>query len=73
MEENGIRPELPIDLDPRELLGLSQVAKVSGKQEDVGRMLSRVGEGPSGAPSKRLAKLLSKIGFEGAPPPTESE
>jgi len=44
MKENGIRTEPHIDLDPRELLGLSQVAKVSGKQEDVGRVLSKVGE-----------------------------
>ena len=65
MKEDSTQP--PIELDPRELLGLSQVAKVSGKQENVGRVLSKVGEGPTGNPS-RLAKLLSKIGEEGALP-----
>jgi hypothetical protein len=73
MKEDGIRTEPPIDLDPRALLGLSQAAKVSGKQEDVGRVLSKVGEGAQGTRPSRLAKLLSKIGLEGAPPPGESE
>ena len=64
--------ELLIDLDPNELLGLSQVAKVSGKQEDVGRVLSKVGaEGPPPPPvSPLIFRLLSKIGQEG-PLPTE--
>ena len=72
MKENGIRPEPLIHLDPRELLGLSQVAKVSGKQEDVGRVLSKVGEGVQGTRPSRLAKLLSKIGTEGGSPPTKA-
>ena len=64
--------ELPIDLDPNELLGLSQVAKVSGKQEDVGRVLSKVGaEGPPPPVSPLISRLLSKIGQEGPPPPTQ--
>ena len=59
MKEDSTQPL--IDLDPNELLGLSQVAKVSGKPAADGRLLSKVGpEGPSG-----LAKLLSKIGGEG--------
>ena len=43
----------PIDLDPSELLGLSQIAKIS-RTPDRPDVLSRV---------------LSKIGFEGPPPP----
>jgi hypothetical protein len=69
MKEDTTQPL--IDLDPRELLGLSQVAKVSDKPSVDGRLLSKVGEGPSGNPS-RLAKLLSKIGGEGPPPPPVS-
>ena len=43
----------PIDLDPNELLGLSQVARVS-----------RISDRP-----EVLSRVLSKIGFEGPPPP----
>jgi Chaperone of endosialidase len=72
MKEDNTQPL--IELDPRELLGLSQVAEVSGKQEDVGRVLSKVGfEGlrpPSGFPL--ISRLLSKIGGEG-PLPTQSD
>ena len=60
MREDSTEPL--IDLDPRELLGLSQVAKVSGKKEAIGRLLSKVGEGVQGARPSRIAKLLSKIG-----------
>ena len=60
MKEVSTGTEPIIELDPRELLGLSQVAKVSGKQEDVSRLLSKVGEGP-GQPTT-LGRLLSKIG-----------
>jgi hypothetical protein len=70
MKEDSTQPL--IDLDPNELLGLSQVAKVSGKQAATGRLLSKVGEGPRPAPPSGLAKLLSKIGEEGALP-TESD
>jgi hypothetical protein len=74
MKVVSIGTEPLIELDPRELLGLSQVAKVSGKQEDVSRVLSKVGaEGPPPPPvSPLISRLLSKIGFEG-PPPTGSE
>jgi hypothetical protein len=50
MTKDRIVTEPVIDLDPSELLGLSQVAEVSGNQ-----------------PSP-LARLLSKIGGEGAEP-----
>ncbi len=67
MKEDSTQPR--IDLDSNELLGLSQVAKVSGKQEDVGRVLSKVGpEGPPPVKPSGLAKLLSKIGGEGPIP-----
>ena len=66
-EERALSPI--IDLDPRELLGLSQVAKVSGKPAADGRLLSKVGEGPYPVKPSGLAKLLSKIGGE-APLPT---
>jgi len=70
MEEDSTQP---LDLDPDELLGLSQVAKVSGKQEDVGRVLSKVGtEGPpppAGFPM--ISRLLSKIGGEGPLPTSD--
>ena len=72
MKEGSIGTEPFIDLDPRELLGWSQVAKVSDKPAADGRLLSKVGEGPRPAPPSRLAKLLSKIGGEG-PPPTVSD
>jgi hypothetical protein len=69
MKEDGIGTEPLIELDPSELLGLSQVAKVSGEQEAVGHLLSKVGpEGPpppSGSPL--ISRLLSKIGGEGPP------
>ena len=63
-----------IELDPEELLGLSQVVKVAGQQEAVGRLLSKVGfEGPPPRSGSRLiSRLPSKIGQEG-PPPTESD
>jgi hypothetical protein len=65
MKEDSTQPV--IELDPRELLGLSQVAKVFGEHPATGRLLNKVGgEGPAGRPS-RLAKLLSKIGGEGPP------
>ena len=72
MKEDGIGTESLIELDPEELLGLSQVVKVAGKQEAVGRLLSKVGfEGPPPPSGSRLiSRLLSKIGQEG-PPPTE--
>ena len=53
MTENRTTTGEPIDLDPNELLGLSQVAKVS-----------RIPDEPD-----VLSRLLSKIGFEGPPPP----
>ena len=69
MKEDSTQPL--IDLDPNELLGLSQVAKVSGKQAATGRLLNKIGgEGPAGRPS-RLAKLLSKIGEEGPLPKSD--
>ena len=57
-----------IELDPRELLGLSQVAKVSGKPAADGRLLSKVGEGPGPVQPSRISRLLSKIGGEGPLP-----
>ena len=51
-----------IDLDPSELLGLSQVAKVTADPTAAAKLLSKVGETPSGKPSFRLGRLLSKIG-----------
>ena len=66
----------PIDLDPNELLGLSQIAKVSeglGKPGALGQVLSKIG--PEGPPLPDLtrrplhSRLLSKIG-EGPPPPS---
>jgi len=61
MKEDGTEPR--IELNPNELLGLSQVVKVSGKQEDAGRLLSKVGgEGAQGTQPSRLSRLLSKIG-----------
>ena len=39
MKEDSTQPLL--DLDPNELLGLSQVAKVSGKPAADGRLLSK--------------------------------
>jgi hypothetical protein len=44
-----MKEDSTIELDPRDLLGLSQVAKVSGKQAATGRLLNKVGgEGPQG-------------------------
>jgi len=61
-----------IDLDPNKLLGLSQVAKVSGKPSADGRLLSKVGtEGPPPPVSPLISRLLSKIGGEG--PVVESD
>ena len=66
----------PIDLDPNELLGLSQIAKVSeglGKPGALGQVLSKIG--PEGPPLPDLprrplhSRLLSKIG-ETPPPPS---
>jgi len=70
MKEDSTQPV--IELDPRELLGLSQVAKVSNKAAADGRLLSKVGEGPGPAQPSRISRLLSKIGGEG-PLPTESD
>jgi hypothetical protein len=56
MKEESTEPI--VDLDPNELLGLSQVAKVSGKWEAVGRLLSKVGaEGP---PPPPVSPLMSR-------------
>ena len=57
MKEDRIIADEPIELDPSELLGFSQVAKVSGAQ---------------GKPDD-LGRLLSKIGFEGETPPGDSQ
>ena len=70
MKEDRIIADEPIDLDPSELLGFSQVAKVSGAQgkpDDLGRLLSKIGAARSpNSPAERkwghLARLLSKIG-----------
>jgi hypothetical protein len=59
MQEDRIGAAELIDLDPNELLGFSQVAKVSGTQgnpDALGRLLSKIGENPT------LGKLLCKIG-----------
>lgn len=77
MKEDRIIADEPIELDPSELLGFSQVAKVSGAQgkpDDLGRLLSKIGNGefPENSPAKRewghLARLLSKIGAGGETP-----
>ena len=60
MEEKGPKPI--IELDPRELLGFSQMAKVSAEAKASSKLLSKVGEGPSRIPPTRLGRLLSKIG-----------
>ena len=58
MKKDSIGSEPPIELDPRELLGLRQVAKVSGKLAATSRLLSKVGaEGP---PPPPVAPLLSR-------------
>lgn len=50
MSRDRVVSDEPIDLDPNELLGLSQIAKVSeglGKPGALGQVLSKVGtEGP---------------------------
>ena len=61
MKEKSAEPI--IDLDPSELLGLSQVVKVSDP-EATAKLLSKVGEGPGTQPSP-IGRLLSKIGGEG--------
>ena len=67
-EENKIIADEPIELDPSELLGLSQVAKVSGVPGEpvLGRVLNKIGpEGPRPVDPMRLSlhsRLLSKIG-----------
>ena len=68
-EENKIIADEPIELDPSELLGLSQVAKVSGVSGEpvLGRVLNKIGEGPNPVDPMRLSlhsRLLSKIGGE---------
>src|SRR5262245_41772630 len=68
MKKDRITADQPIDLDSSELLGFSQVAKVSGtqgKSDDLGRLLSKIGPGGevSGAPA--VSRLLSKIGTDG--------
>jgi hypothetical protein len=54
MKKVSIGTEPLIELDPRELLGLSQVADVSGKPEDVGLVLSKVGAEGSPPPPVSL-------------------
>ena len=63
MKKDRITADQPIDLDSSELLGFSQVAKVSGTQgrsDDLGRLLSKIGGEASDAPA--VSRLLSKIG-----------
>ena len=73
MKKDSIGSEPPIELDPRELLGLRQVAKVSGKLAATSRLLSKVGaEGPPPPPvAPLLSRLLSKIGEEAPLPPSD--
>ena len=80
MKEDRTITTEPIELDPSELLGFSQVAKVSGVQGepgDLGRLLSKIGGSgeigdgnglPSQSKGLRLARLLSKIGNGELPP-----
>ena len=78
MKEDRTITTEPIELDPSELLGFSQVAKVSGVQGepgDLGRLLSKIGltgETGNGLPSQSmgslLARLQSKISGEVPPP-----
>jgi hypothetical protein len=75
MNRDRVASDEPIDLDPNELLGLSQIAKVSeglGKPGGLGRVLSKIGpEVPPPPDSARRplhSRLLSKVG-ETAPPP----
>ena len=64
MKEDSAAPL--IELDPRELLGLSQVAKVSTDSKADPQLLNKIG--PEGPPPpvqpSRLGRLLSKIGGE---------
>ena len=69
MNRDRVVSDEPIDLDPNELLGLSQIAKVSeglGKPGALGQVLSKIG--PEGPPLPDLprrplhSRLLSKIG-----------
>jgi|SRR5690242_1850946 hypothetical protein len=69
MIRNRVVSDEPIDLDPNELLGLSQIAKVSGgvgKTGGLGQVLSKIGpEGPPPTdPARRPlhSRLLSKVG-----------
>ena len=57
-EENKIIADEPIELDPSELLGLSQVAKVSGVPGEpvLGRVLNKIAELCIPGCSARLAK-----------------
>ena len=58
-----------MELDARELLGLSQVAKVAeaaAEPDTPGRVLSKIGE-LIDAPPSLAARLLSKIGEADAP------
>ena len=68
MKADRIIADEPIDLNPSELLGFSQVAKVSGAQNDLGRLMSKIGAGgefpdsPADRKWGHLGRLLSKIG-----------
>jgi len=67
MKEDRIIADEPIDLDSSELLGFSQVARVSraqGKSDDLGRLLSKIGGEHGGATfdAPVVSRLLSKIG-----------
>jgi len=67
MKEDRIIADEPIDLDSSELLGFSQVARVSGaqgKSDDLGRLLSKIGSENPGATfdAPVFSRLLSKIG-----------
>ena len=73
-EEDKIFADETIELDPSELLGLSQVAKVSGVpgKPALGlslhsRLLSKIGETPTRPlpDTPLVARLLSKIGENG--------
>lgn len=57
-----------IALDVSKLLGVNQVTQVSAApaEAQLGRVLSKIGEGGGGAAPSLAAKLLSKIGEGGA-------
>ena len=67
MKEDRTITTEPIELDPSELLGFSQVAKVSGVQGepgDLGRLLSKIGltgETGNGLPSQSMGSLLVRL------------